>query len=115
MTHYQRSAVNLMNCSLFSCNSASFCGNTVESMLTSHQLRAARALLGWSARDLSERAGVNITTVQRMESREGQVRGNIATLEKITRVLETSGIEFLAEDDSQGVRLTGAAHGGKDP
>lgn len=74
-------------------------------MLTSNQLRAARALAGWSARELAERAGVDITTVQRMERHDGQVRGNAATVEKILSALEASGIEFINDDGRQGVVL----------
>ena len=36
-------------------------------MLTSDQIRLARALLRWSARELAQKSGVHITTVQRIE------------------------------------------------
>ncbi len=74
-------------------------------MYTSHQLRAARALLNWSARELAERAGVHIATVQRMERHDEQVRGNAATVDKILDALEASGIEFLNDDGHRGVVL----------
>lgn len=53
----------------------------------------------------AERAGVDITTVQRMERHDGQVRGNAATVEKILGALEASGIEFINDDGRQGVVL----------
>ncbi len=80
-------------------------------MLTSHQLRAARAILGWSARELAERAGIHITTVQRAERRDGPAGGNVATHDKIIRTLEASGIEFLNDDGRHGVVLKGPDRG----
>lgn len=74
-------------------------------MYTSQQLRAARALLNWSAGELAERAGVHIATVQRMERHDGQVRGNAATVETILGALEASGIEFMNDEGRQGVVL----------
>ena len=74
-------------------------------MLTSHQLRAARAILGWSARELAERAGIHVTTVQRLEGATGVIGGNAATHEKLIRTLEASGIEFLNHDGRRGVVL----------
>ena len=74
-------------------------------MLISQQLRAARGLLRWSARELAERAGVNLTTIQRMERCEGDVRGTVTTLLKIQRALEAEGVEFLEDRRRPGVRL----------
>ena len=84
------------------------CGNIPHrerDMITPGQLRAARALLGWSASDLAKRAGVHETTVQRMEHRDGQTRGTVATLEKVMNAFEAESIEFLNEHNCQGVRL----------
>ena len=75
-------------------------------MITPGQLRAARALLGWSASDLAKCAGVHVTTVQRMESRNGRpTRGTVATVEKVMNVLEDKGIEFHTEEGRNGVLL----------
>ncbi len=49
-------------------------------MLSSDRIRATRALLRWSARQLAEKAGVHITTVQRMEGGDGPVGGTVQTL-----------------------------------
>ncbi len=77
-------------------------------MLTSHQIRAARALLHWSARELAERAGVHVTTIQRMESivGNGNVNGMVSTLQKVVGALEREGIEFTSDDGCPGVRMT---------
>ncbi len=74
-------------------------------MLTSDQIRAARALLRWPARELAQRSGVHITTAQRMERCDGPVGGRVQTLAKVQRALEDAGVEFTAQDGSQGLRL----------
>ncbi len=74
-------------------------------MLTSDQIRVARALLRWSARELAQRSGVHITTVQRMEGDDGPVGGMVQTLAKVQRALEGAGVEFTAQDGGWGVRL----------
>lgn len=74
-------------------------------MLTSHQIRAARALLGWSARRLAERAGVHLATVQRMERCDGTVRGTVRTAARVQRALEAEGIHFLLDNGDPGVSL----------
>ena len=69
-------------------------------------MRAARALLRWSAADLSERSSVGTATIQRMEVMDGVPAGNVKTLIAIQQALEGAGIEFIGSpDDSPGVRL----------
>ena len=72
-------------------------------MVTSDQIRAARALLGWSAQRLAEESGLNISTVQRLERATEKVRGNVRTLKKVVTAFESSGIEFLNENGIEGV------------
>lgn len=79
-------------------------------MITSSQMRAARALLGIDQRQLAEMAGLSLPTVQRMESSGGQVRGIIDTLMKVVEALENAGIELIGENSpsagrGRGVRL----------
>lgn len=87
-------------------------------MITSQQLRAARALLGWDQRQLAERAGLSVPTVQRMEASDGQVRGIVGTLVKVISALEREGIELLGDNApstglGRGVRLRNSANGGR--
>ncbi len=63
-------------------------------MLTSHQIRAARALLRWSARQLAQKSGVHVTTVQRMLRGNGPAGGTVKTPTKIQNALEDAGTEF---------------------
>ena len=75
-------------------------------MPSAQQIRAARGLLGWSARELAQRAGVHLTTVQRMERSKGEIRATVHTLSKVSRALEAAGVEFLnANHGGHGVRL----------
>ncbi len=79
-------------------------------MLNPDQIRAARALLRWSARELAARSSVHLTTIQRMEGQHGVLRGRIATLQKVRAALEAAGVEFTEpKRGGSGVRLQ--AHG----
>ncbi len=69
-------------------------GQRAISMLNPDQIRAARALLRWSARELAARSSVHLTTIQRMEGQHGVLRGRIATLQKVQAALEAAGVEF---------------------
>ena len=75
-------------------------------MITSEQIRGARAMLRWSAKQLAEQAGLSWPTVQRMESTQGVPSGLSKNLELVQRALEGAGIIFIDEDDAgPGVRL----------
>jgi len=66
-------------------------------MLTSSQIRAARALLGWSGTDLAEKSGVGITTLRRYELQKGIPSANTSVLLTLKETLEKSGIEFIGD------------------
>jgi transcriptional regulator with XRE-family HTH domain len=79
-------------------------------MITSAQMRAARALLGIDQRQLAEMAGLSVPTIQRMEASEGNVRGVIGTLTKVVEALDRAGIELIGDNavstgGGRGVRL----------
>ena len=75
-------------------------------MRYSSQIRAARALLGWSQSKLARAAGVGLATLQRIEQNEGVVKGNFSTILKIQNVLEQAGIQFTDDEVGEiGVRL----------
>ncbi len=69
-------------------------------MITSEQIRAARAMLKWTAADLAESAGVGIATVRRMEIEVGVPSCNAKILEKMQNVLQKAGIEFVGSPES---------------
>lgn len=75
-------------------------------MLTVAQLRAARALLGWSQDELAAKSDVSKPTIARLELGKGEVGGYATTQEKLQRTLERAGIIFVAENgEGPGVRL----------
>lgn len=83
-------------------------------MITASQLRAARSLLGFDQRRLSELANLSIPTIQRMEASDGLIRGNVDSLTKLITALETAGVEFIREgavsyEGGRGVRLKAPA------
>lgn len=79
-------------------------------MITSAQLRAARALLGIDQRDLAELSGLSVPTIQRIEASDGVIRCNVDSLMKLVGALDSSGIELIGEGavsagGGRGVRL----------
>ncbi|MCP3373718.1 helix-turn-helix domain-containing protein [Bradyrhizobium cajani] len=79
-------------------------------MITSFQMRAARALLGIDQRTLAELAGVSLPTIQRMEASTGNVRGVVETLIKVVDAFDRAGVELIgeqtrSESGGRGVRL----------
>jgi transcriptional regulator with XRE-family HTH domain len=60
-------------------------------------MRAARALLGIDQRELAQRSGLSLPTIQRMESSDGVVRGNVDSLMKLVEALGSAGIELIGE------------------
>jgi len=75
-------------------------------LITSEQIRAARALIKWSADDLAEAAGVGVATIRRFESVAGVPSGQMRVIELLRNTLQTAGVEFVGTpDDRPGVRL----------
>lgn len=81
-------------------------------MIEGRQLRAARALLGWTVDDLARHSELGRATVQRAEGGAATIPANA---ERLRQAFEKAGIEFLpnAFDRGVGVRMvhpdTGAA------
>ena len=74
-------------------------------MITSDQIRAARALLRWSGKDLAEKTGLGFSTLMRLEVLEGVPSAQAKTLEIIQSVFEKAGIEFIGSpENGAGVR-----------
>ena len=79
-------------------------------MITGAQMRAARALLGIDQKALAQRSGLSLPTIQRMESSDGVIRGNVDSLMKLVDALGAAGIELIGEgaasqSGGRGVRL----------
>jgi transcriptional regulator with XRE-family HTH domain len=87
-------------------------------VITSGQMRAARALLGIDQRQMALLSGLSVPTIQRMETSEGVVRGNVESLTKLVNALNAAGIELIGEGapsngGGRGVRLARSAAAGE--
>jgi transcriptional regulator with XRE-family HTH domain len=65
-------------------------------MLTSEQIRAARAMLRIDQRELAVRSGVSLETIKRIERIPGPISAYTSTMAAIQRALEDAGIEFIS-------------------
>ena len=75
-------------------------------MMTGHQIRAARALLGWTATEAAKFSGLTRETVQRLERYDDIPPSRTQSLIDLKRAFEEAGIEFIgAPGEGPGVRL----------
>jgi ribosome-binding protein aMBF1 (putative translation factor) len=76
-------------------------------MLVSAQIRAARALLRWSAEDLATESSLGVTTIRRAELTEQETSLTVANDLAVRRALEAAGVVFIDENGQfgPGVRL----------
>jgi hypothetical protein len=74
--------------------------------LTSAQIRAARALIRWTAKDLARESAVGVTTIRRAELADDETSMTAANDLAVRRALESGGVEFIDENGGgPGVRL----------
>jgi transcriptional regulator with XRE-family HTH domain len=66
-------------------------------MVSSSQIKAARAMLGWSAIELANRSGVGSASIKRYEVQDGVPVANTKNLLAIRNALEDAGIEFTGD------------------
>ena len=75
--------------------------------ISSAQMRAARALLRWSALDLAKASKVGVATIRRVEVVEGEIPVTDANEAALRKALEGAGVEFI---DENGGDLTSLAN-----
>ena len=74
--------------------------------LASAQIRAARALLRWSAVDLARQSRLGVNTIRRAEVADAGTSLTAANELAIRSALEFAGVEFIDENGGgPGVRL----------
>src|SRR5262249_34775763 len=82
--------------------------------LTSAQIRAARALIRWSAEDLARETALSVATIRRAEIAEGEISMTAANDLAVRRALEAAGVEFIDENGGgPGVPRGGGAGTGR--
>ncbi len=75
-------------------------------MITGSQIRMARGHLKWSASELARKAGIGISTVNRMEANDGVPTASVKNLAAVQNAIEAAGVEFIPENGGGvGVRL----------
>ena len=80
--------------------------NSLRKHLTSAQMRAARALIRWSAEELARETELSVTTIRRAELMEDETSMTAANDLAVRRALEAAGVEFIDENGGgPGVRL----------
>jgi transcriptional regulator with XRE-family HTH domain len=78
--------------------------------ITGAQIRAARALLRWTAEDLADAASVGLSTIRRAEADDGVPTVTSANLKLLRITLERAGISFIPTNGGGvGVRFTNVA------
>jgi len=78
----------------------------MDRMLSAHQIRAARSLLGWSRRELAIVAGISQGTIKAIE--QGKTDARLSTLRKLARTFTAHGVEFVMEGSRSGVTIKNA-------
>jgi hypothetical protein len=75
--------------------------------ITSAQIRAARALVRWSAADLARESSVGVNTIRRAEVADDRTSLTAPNELSIRRALEAAGVAFIDENGGggPGVRL----------
>ncbi len=74
--------------------------------ITGSQIRAARALIRWTADDLAKASGVGVATIRRAELIDGIVNMTAPNVAAVQRALEEAGVIFVPENgEGAGVRL----------
>lgn len=69
-------------------------------------MRAARALLRWTALDLAATSRVGVATIRRAEVIDGEIPVTLANAAALRQALESAGIVFVEDNGGgEGVRF----------
>jgi len=83
----------------------------MSAKISSAQLRAARALIRWTALDLAKASKVGVATIRRVEVVDGEIPATLANEAALRHALEAAGVEFIDENGGgAGVRLRKPSH-----
>jgi transcriptional regulator with XRE-family HTH domain len=73
-------------------------------VISSEQVRAARALLRWEQKDLAAASGISLPAIKRMETVRGPLAAQARTIEAIRAAFHAAGVEFT-NGGQPGVRM----------
>ena len=74
--------------------------------ITSEQIKAARAALGWTLSQLADGTHIGIATLKRYEAVAGVPKSRKGHLQLLRHHFEAAGIEFIGTpDDGPGIRI----------
>ena len=76
-----------------------------KSIITRGQIRAGRALLGWSQEELSRQSGVSANTVKRIEKGNGPIAARFQSIERLVDAFARSGLRFQNDETTISVTL----------
>lgn len=79
---------------------------SISMVISIKQVKAARALLGWSQEALSEKSGVPLSTIKRIEAADTDSLPTSANAEKIEKALlqgKKESVTFIEADHKGGV------------
>ena len=79
--------------------------------LASAQIRAARALLRWSAEELAQRSLLSVATIRRAELTDEETSMTAANDLAVRRALEAAGVEFIDENGGGQASASGSVRG----
>jgi hypothetical protein len=80
--------------------------NTLVGKISSAQMRAARALIRWTALDLARASKVGVATIRRAEVVDGEIPVTLANEAALRQAFAAAGIDFIDENGGgEGVRF----------
>lgn len=82
----------------------------MSSQLTPEAMRAARAILKWTMRDLARESGVGLATINALENEQRTRAAQAATAAKIVASFIRHGVDILPPPHA-GARLNGTSEG----
>lgn len=75
-----------------------------QQLTTAEVMKAARELLGWKQRTLSEYSGVSLSAIRQIERKPGLINARADTLRKLTAAFTEHGIVLVGD----GIKVAGA-------
>ncbi len=73
-------------------------------MITARQIRAARSLLGWTQDELSQKVGVSVPTIKRIE-KNGLESIKAGSAEALENAFTSAGVEFIHDGTREGAAV----------